>query len=185
MCGPYLLYHYAYTGKTWYGRQAKQLMKEIFGFFMLLASLCASAQRDHQVFSSQLMVIVSDLEKKFEFLKGELIEAEENDSLFATGLRLEGTKENSILYSSNRYTYQAIINDAGSKEGSELILKAWKDKLTAILKDSFKELGEEYHSEKDPGINGYRYTSETVTILLLQHKTEDGSYWINLVIKAK
>lgn len=159
-------------------------MKTIFIFLALLVSSFASAQRDDQVLYAQLMVVFSDFEKNFEFLKGELIEAEEKDSIFTSTLRLEGTKENNIVFSSGGYTYQAMINGETSEEGTQLVLAAWKEKLSRVLKDSFPQLETLYRSQSGTNTSGYSYSSEKITVLLLQHKAADDSFWINLVIKA-
>jgi hypothetical protein len=151
----------------------------------LFVSAAASAQTDSRIFYSQLMVVFSDLDKNFEFLKGELQGKEGNDTLFETYLALEGTKENTILASPGGSAYQAVIIDSTSDEGSQLVLRAWKEKLTNALTGSFTELETEYRLEKDKEINGYRYSSEKIIVLLLRHKTDGGWYWINLVIKNK
>lgn len=158
-------------------------MKTVFIFLLLVVTTTVSAQTDSRIFYSQLMVVFSDLDKHFEFLKGELKEQENKDSLFETGLTLEGTKDNSILVSPGVCAYQAMISDSVSEEGSQLILKAWKEKLDGALEGMFTPSAKEFVSETDPGTNGYQYSSEKILVLLLRHKAEDGSYWINLVIK--
>jgi len=156
-----------------------------FLFFASLIFLNGSAQTDSRIFYSQLMVVFSDLDKDFEFLKGESLGKEGEATLFESKLGLEGTKENSIVLSDNTYRYQAMINDSTSEEGSQLILKAWKEKLTQALTGSFPELEKEFQPASDPATNGYRYSSETITVLLLRHKAEDGSFWLDLVIQKK
>lgn len=160
-------------------------MKPLFILILTIVSIKVSAQTDSRIFYSQLMVVFSDLDKNFEFLKGELQDANGADTLYESNNHLEGTKENSILVSPNLYAYQAMITDSISKEGSQYVLKAWKDKLTNALTGSFKELEKEFHSEKNPTIDGYQYSSEKISVLLLRHKASDDTYWINLVIKAK
>jgi len=160
-------------------------MKSVFLALLISISINASSQTDNRIFYSQLMVVFSDLDKNFEFLKGELKDKEGNDSLFVSNSTLEGTKENTIFSSSNAYAYQAMISDSVSEAGSQYILKAWKEKLTAVLTGSFSQLEKEFHSEKDQSIDGYQYSSEAAVVLLLRHKTDNGPYWINLVIKAK
>jgi len=152
---------------------------------LTISSISLPAQTDSRIFYSQLMVVFSDLDKNFEFLKGELKDKEGSDSLFESNSSLEGTKDNTILASSSMYAYQAMIADSVSFEGSEFILKAWKEKLTNTLTDSFSELEKKFHSDNDIKIDGYRYSSEKITVLVLRHKSDDGSCWINLVIKAK
>ena len=115
----------------------------------------------------------------------ELKDKEGSDSLFESNSSLEGTKDNTIFASSSIYAYQAIIADSVSYEGSEFILKAWKEKLTNALTGSFSELEKKFHSDKDLNTDGYQYSSEKITVLVLRHKSNDGSCWINLVIKSK
>lgn len=160
-------------------------MKVLLPALLSFASIAASAQTDSRIFFSQLMVVFSDLDKNFEFLKGEQKGTEASDTLFESNLALEGTKENTILCSANSYAYQAMISDSTSEEGSQLILKAWKEKLTGALGDSFHQPAAEFQPENNPGVSGYLYASEKVRILLLRHKTDEGWCWINLVIQSK
>lgn len=160
-------------------------MRSVFISFILLISIGASAQTADRIFYSQLMVVFSDLDQNFEFLKGVLKNKEGSDTLFESNNTLEGTKENTVLVSPGLYAYQAMISDSTSEEGSQFILKAWKGKLTVALMGTFSELEKEYYSEKDKSIDGYIYSSEKIMVLLLRHKSDDKSYWINLVIKAK
>lgn len=131
------------------------------------------------------MVVFSDLDKDFNYLKGEPVGKEGEATVFESKLGLEGTKENSIVFSDNIFRYQAMISDSNSEEGSQLILKTWKKKLTQALTGSFPELEKEFRPATDPATNGYRYSSETITVLLLRHKAEDGSFWLDLVIRKK
>jgi len=160
-------------------------MRLVLLMLLTISSINVPAQTDTRIFYSQLMVVFSDLDKNFEFLKGELKDKEGSDSLFESNSSLEGTKDNTILASSSIYAYQAIIADSVSYEGSEFILKAWKEKLTNALTGSFSELEKKFHSDNDINIDGYRYSSEKITVLVLRHKSNDGSCWINLVIKSK
>lgn len=159
-------------------------MKPLFVLLLVIVSVKVAAQTDSRIFYSQLMVVFSDLDKNFEFLRGDLKDIDGLDSLYESNTHLEGTKENSIFVSSDLHAYQAMINEAISKDGSQLLLKAWKEKLTNALSDSFSELEKEYHS-KDAITDGYQYSSEKIIILLLRHKANDDTYWTNLVIKAK
>jgi hypothetical protein len=158
-------------------------MKIVFLFLLSTSCLHAFAQTDSRIFYSQLMVVFSDLDKNFDFLKGELEGKEGETTWFETNLKLEGTKENSIVVSANSCSYHAMINDSTSEEGAQFVLKAWKEKLTNALNGTFTELEKEFRSEKDPGTNGYQYSSATILVLLLRHKAGDGSCWIDLVIK--
>ena len=160
-------------------------MKSLFVFLLTFVSIAASSQTDNRIFYSQLMVVFSDLDKNFEFLRGELKDKEANDTVFESNSTLEGTRENTILASSKLYAYQAMINDSTSEAGSQYILKAWKEKLTNVLTDSFSQLGKEFHPENDKNTDGYQYSSDKIIVLLLRHKADDGSCWINLVIRAK
>lgn len=160
-------------------------MKWLLVFLLAIVSTKLLAQTDNRIFYSQLMVVFSDLDKNFEFLKGELKDTQGGDTLYQSNTSLEGTKENTIVTSSGLYAYQAMITDSITYEGSQFILKAWKEKLTNALSGSFDQLQEEFHSEYDNTTEGYRYTSEKITVLLLRHRSDDGSYWINLVIKSK
>src|SRR5215203_1126276 len=160
-------------------------MKLLFIVLLAIASSTLSAQTDNRIFYSQLMVVYSDLDKNFEFLKGEMRDKEGSDTLFASNTTVEGTKDNNIFASSSVYAYQAMIIDSTTYEGSEFILKAWKQKLTNALTGYFSQLAKDFHSENDKNIDGYEYSSEKITLLILRHKSNDGSYWINLVIKAK
>lgn len=152
---------------------------------LTISSINLPAQTDNRIFYSQMMVVFSDLDKNFEYLKGELKEKDGSDTLFESNHALEGTKDNTILASSSMYAYQAIISDSVSYDGSEFILKAWKEKLTSTLTGSFSELEKRFHSDTDLKIDGYRYSSEKITVLVLRHKSDDRWYWMNLVIKAK
>ena len=160
-------------------------MRLVFLMLLTISSIHLPAQTDSRIFYSQLMVVFSDLDKNFEFLKGELKDKEGTDTLFESNAVLEGTKDNTILSSVSIYAYQAMISDSVSHDGSEFILKAWKQKLTNTLTGSFSELEKKFHSDKDLNTDGYQYSSEKITLLLLRHKSDDGSYWINLVIKSK
>jgi len=158
-------------------------MRLMFILLFSISLIKLSAQTDSRVFYSQLMVVFSDLDKNFEYLKGELKDVEGTDTLYESNNYLEGTKENTILVSINLNAYQAIITDSISFEGSQFPLKAWKEKLTNALTGSFTQLDKPFHSEKDTGIDGYEYSSEKISVLLLRHKADNGSCWINLVIK--
>jgi hypothetical protein len=159
-------------------------MKLLFVIFLAIATVKLSAQTDSRIFYSQLQVVFSDLDKNFEFLKGELKDRAGSDTLYASNTTLEGTKDNNILASPDIHAYQAMIMDSTSFEGSQFVLKAWKQKLNNALTGAFSEVDKEFHSE-DKNIDGYRYASEKIEVLLLRHKSGDSSYWINLVIKAK
>jgi len=160
-------------------------MKLLFVILLTIASINVSAQTDSRIFYSQLMVVFSDLDKNFEFLKGDLKDKEGSDTLFESHTNLEGTKDNTILASSGKYVYQAMINDSTSYEGSEFILNAWKEKLTKTLADSFFKLEKNSHSDNDKRVDGYQCSSEKITVFILRHQSDDGWYWINLVIKEK
>lgn len=151
---------------------------------LLVGSFIASAQTDSRIFYSQLMVVISDLEKNFEYLKGEEISKQDGVSFYETIRSLEGTKDNMIVIDSAASQYQAIIIDSTSEEGAKLILNSWKNKLAEALTGMFSS-ATEFRSEKNPDTSGYQFASEKTLILLLQHKQENGSYWINLVIKPK
>jgi hypothetical protein len=159
-------------------------MKPALLTLMILASILGLAQRSNQIFYAQLMTVFSDAEKNFDFLKGELKYAEDKDSVFATNMTLEGTKENSILLSSGLSTYQALINDSTSEEGAQYILNSWKEKLTNVLTGGFNDLEKDFVSQKDSGTNGYQYSSDKISLYLLRHK-EGNSYWNDLVIRRK
>jgi hypothetical protein len=157
-------------------------------FVMMLSLFTAKsvAQTNNRIFYSQLMVVFSDLDKNFEFLKADLRDSSGTDAVYGTNMRLEGTKENFIVFSSNTATYQAMIDDSTSEEGSKLIMEAWKNKLNEVLAGtSFTELAKDYQSPLLPDTNGYRYLSDRISVLLLKHKSESGSYWINLVVKNR
>jgi len=160
-------------------------MKPLFILLLTIVSIRLSAQTGERIFYSQLMVIFSDLDKNFEFLKGDLKDADGTDTLYSSNTTVEGTKENTILISSNLYAYQAMISDSTTLKGSQFILKTWREKLTNALTGSFPELEKEFHSEHNKDIDGYMYSTERITVLLLRHKLDKASYWINLVIKAK
>lgn len=160
-------------------------MKKICCLLLLLVgSFIASAQTDSRIFYSQLMVVISDLEKNFEYLKGEEITKQHGVSFYETIRSLEGTKDNMIVIDSATSQYQAIIIDSTSEEGAKLILNSWKNKLTDALTGMFSS-ATEFRSEKNADTSGYQFASEKTVILLLQHKQEHERYWINLVIKPK
>ena len=131
-------------------------MKFLFGI-LLFISTAASAQTDNRIFYSQLMVVFSDLDKNFDFLKGGFSGKDKNVSFFDSNLTLEGTKENSIVVSDSICSYHAIITDSTSEQGSEYILKSWKEKLASALNGMFSQPEKELISEKDP--DGYQYSS--------------------------
>jgi hypothetical protein len=158
-------------------------MKTVFSLLFTALCLNASAQTDSRIFYSQLMVVFSDLDKNFDFLKGEPSGKDKEVSWFDSNLTLEGTKENSIVVLDSISTYHAMITDSTSEEGSRFILKAWKEKLTTALTGMFSQLEKEFQSEKDPGTNGYQYSSATIKVLVLRHKEDNGSYWMELVIQ--
>jgi len=158
-------------------------MKRLFIALLTVFCLKASAQTDSRIFYSQLMVVFSDLDKNFEFLKGEQSGSDNDVRFFDSNLALEGTKENSIVVSDSGCSYHAIITDSTSDQGSEYILKAWKEKLADALTGMFTQPAKQFQSEKDPGTNGYQYSSPTINVLLLRHKEDNGSYWIELIIQ--
>jgi hypothetical protein len=160
-------------------------MKLLVIFLLSAVFVSASAQTDSRIFFSQLMVVFSDLDKNFEYLKGDLKETAETDTLFESTIALEGTRDNTILRSQDVNAYQALISDSTSAEGAQFIMKAWKEKLTNVLTGSFSRLGEAYRSEDNAAITGWEFASDRVSVLLLQHKTEEGWYWINLVIRSR
>ena len=160
-------------------------MKKIYCLLVLLTGFfIASAQTDSRIFYSQLMVVISDLEKNFEYLKGEEISKQGGVGFYETIRSLEGTKDNMIVIDSATSQYQAVIIDSTSEEGSKLILNSWRDKLAEALTGMFSP-ATEFRSENNRGISGYQFSSEKTIILLLRHKEDNGSYWINLVIKPK
>lgn len=186
ICHCYFLYHYGNQGKIQYGSKREQVkMKLLFILLLTIVSTRLSAQTGDRIFYSQLMVVFSDLGKNFEFLKGELKDANGRDTLYTSNTTLEGTKDNTILVSSDLFAYQAMISDSGSYEGSKFILKAWREKLNNALTGSLSQPEKEFHSEHNKDIDGYMYSSEKITVLLLLHKLDEASCWINLVIKAQ
>ena len=142
--------------------------------------------RSHTLIVRRTVAFVfNDLEKNFEYLKGDVKEIDGKDTLYQSNKPIEGTKDNSIFVSSGLQAYQAIITDSTSEEGSQFILKAWRTKLADALIPTLAHAEKEYHSEGDKTIDGYQYPSDKIEVLLLRHKAGDNSYWINLVIKAK
>jgi hypothetical protein len=147
------------------------------------SSLLCSAQTDSRIFYSQLMLVISDLEKDFEYLKGDEISKQEGITFYETIRSLEGTKDNMIVVDAATSQFQAVIIDSSSEEGSKLILDAWKDKLASALTGMFSPAVA--FQSKDVHTNGFQFLSEKIVVLLLRHKEDNGSYWINLVIKPK
>ena len=159
-------------------------MKISFVFLLLFSFLTASAQTDTRIFYSQLMVVFSDIEKNFEYLKGDLRSSDDGVFVYETIRSLEGTTDNVVITDSVVYEYRAQINDSTSEEGSELIVAAWKKKLNDALSGMFSAPAE-FRSDIDPATTGYQYSSEKIAVLLLRHKEKSGWYWIQLVIKPK
>lgn len=131
------------------------------------------------------MVVFSDFENHFDYLKGDLKGQDGDESYYETIRTLDGTKDNVITISSSSSAYQATINDSTSEEGSKIILNSWKEKLNDALTGMFSAPAG-FHSQKDANTDGYQFISDKLAVLLLRHKSEDGNYyWINLVIKPK
>lgn len=161
------------------------MMKKIVFIFLLSALYSAvSAQTDSRIFYAQLMIVFSDIDKNFEYLKGEELSKQDGFTIYETIRSLEGTKDNIIISDSTHYQYRAVINDSVSYDGAKLILASWKTKLDEILSGMFLS-ATKFQSEKDPGTNGYQYSSEKIVVLLLVHKEENESYSLDLFIKLK
>jgi len=160
-------------------------MKKFLPILFVLLCIKSSAQTESRIFFSQLMVVFSDIENNFDYLKGDLKAKDGDESYYETIRTLDGTKDNVITISSSSSAYQAMINDSTSEAGSKIILNSWNEKLDDALTGMFSQ-PVEFHSQKDPNTNGYQYISDKLAVLLLRHKSEDGNYyWINLVIKPK
>lgn len=138
----------------------------------------------NRVLFSQVMVIVSDLDNNFDYLKGDLKSKNGSTSFYETNRTLNGTKDNIIAIDSTSSQYVAMINDSTSDAESKRILDLWKQKLNEALTGMFSSAAD-FHSQKDSNIDGYLLTSDKTAIYLLRHKSEEGWYWINLVIKPK
>lgn len=160
-------------------------MKAILLIVALLASVAAPAQVSDRIFFSQLMVVFSDMDNHFDYLKGELLDTRDGDSLFSSKSALEGTVDNSIFISGGGNAYQAMINDSTSREGAQLVMNAWKQKLEEVLDTSFRRPPEVYQSTAEPGAEGFEYISDKIRVMLIRHQHEEGWYWINLVITPK
>lgn len=160
-------------------------MKKLFSILAILSFMKSSAQTESRIFFAQLMVVFSDIENNFDYLKGDLKAKDGDESYYETIRTLDGTKDNVITISSNSSAYQAMVNDSASEEASQIILNSWKEKMNEALTGMFSGPAE-FRSQKDPDVTGYQYTSDKIAVLLLRHKSEDGNYyWINLVIKPK
>lgn len=160
-------------------------MKKIGLLFIFIAfTFLVKAQTDSRIFYSQLMVVISDLETNFEYLKGAEISKQNGVSFYEAIRFLEGTKDNLIVIDSASSQYQAIIVDSTSREGSQLMLDSWKDKLNSALSGMFSP-ATALSSSSDANTSGYQFSSKKITVLLLRHKLENGAYWINLVIKPR
>jgi hypothetical protein len=159
-------------------------MKTFFLLLLVSSSSVVCAQTDNRIFFSQLMVVFSDLDKNFEFLKGEMKGREGNMAYYEAGITLEGTRENTIIVSSDTsFIFQAIVNDSTSEEGARLILGAWKTKLISVLEGSSFTQPTALPAGKDAA-SGYQFASDKISTLLRLHK-EAGWYWIDLIIKLK
>lgn len=160
-------------------------MKKIFIALSLFFFIKSSAQTESRIFFSQLMVVFSDMENHFDYLKGEFKGKDGDESYYETIRTLDGTRDNVITVSSSSSAYQAMISDSTSEAGSTIILSSWKQKLDEALTGLFSSPAE-FHFQKDSGADGYQYILDRSTVLLLRHKSEDSNYyWINLVIKPK
>lgn len=159
-------------------------MKIVFVFLCTLFTCSSFAQEEYnRVLFSQLMVIFSDLENHFDYLKGDLKTKEGSVAFYETNRTLNGTKDNMIAIDSSTSQYVAIVNDSTSEENSKHILALWKEKLMNALTGMFTAPSE-FYSKKDAGTNGYQFTSDKIVLYLLRHKTENGWYWINIIIRA-
>lgn len=160
-------------------------MKIIFLTLALCIAACAPAQVSGRIFSSQLMVVFSDMKNHFEYLRGDLIDSRDGDSLFASNTALEGTVDNSIFISAGGNAYQAMINDSTSREGARLVMNAWKEKLLNLLDTSFRRPPGVYESTAEPLAGGFEFVSDKIRVMLIRHQHEEGWYWVNLVITPK
>ena len=160
-------------------------MKKIFIILTIFLCIKSSAQTENRIFFAQLMVVFSDIENHFDYLKGDLKATQGDESYYETIRTLDGTKDNVITISSTSSAYQAMINDSTSGEASEIILNSWKQKMDEALTGMFSP-AVEFHSQNDAGTRGYQYSSDKLNVFLLRHKSEDGNhFWINLVIRPK
>ena len=160
-------------------------MKKFLAVLTIVFSTRSSAQTESRIFFSQLMVVFSDIENNFDYLKGELKGKDGDEAYYETIRTLDGTKDNVITISPGSSAYQAIISDSTSQQGAEAILNSWKQKMNEALTGMFSQAAE-FRSQKDPAVSGYQYTSDKLAVLLLCHKSEERNYyWINLIIKAK
>lgn len=158
-------------------------MKFLFVSTLACLALSSLAQTDNRILFSQLMVVFSDIDKDFDYLKGDLKTKEGNISIFETNRSLEGTTDNVIISDSVHYQYLAVISDSTSEEGSQLLLNAWKEKFTDMLTGMFSP-ATEFKPYDDPNTNGYQFSSDHTVLLLLRHR-EDHLYWVNIVIRSK
>jgi len=160
-------------------------MKKFLIVLGILFYVKSSAQTENRIFFSQLMVVFSDMENNFDYLKGDLKGKDGDESYFETIRTLDGTKDNVITISPSSSAYQAMISDSTSEEGSKIILNSWKEKLAEALTGIFSAAAE-FHSQKNVNIDGYQFISDKLALLLLRHKSENGNYYrIDLVIKPK
>ena len=160
-------------------------MKIVFAFLFTMFAFSSFGQEEsNRVLFSQLMIIVSDLDNNFSYLKGDLKTKEGSVAFYETNRTLNGTKNNMIVIDSSSSQYVAIIKDSASEENSKHILTSWKEKLKDALTGMFAAPSE-FYSQKVSGVNGYQFSSDHVVIYLLRHQTENGWYWINLIIKAE
>lgn len=160
-------------------------MKAAFLFLFSVFALASFSQGErNRVLFSQIMIIVSDLENHFDYLKGNLKSKEGTTAFYETNRTLNGTKDNLIVIDSNALQYVAIINDSTSEENSKHILDLWKQKLNEALNGMFSE-ATGFHSQKESNTSGYLLTSGKAAVYLLRHQSKEGWYWLNLVIKLK
>lgn len=151
-------------------------MKILLAFLFTLFAFSSFAQDEgNRALFSELMVIVSDLDNNFSYLKGDLKTKEGRVAFYETNRTLNGTKDNLIVMDSSSSQYVAIITDSASEENSKHILTSWKEKLKNALTGMFAAPSE-FYSQKIAGVNGYQFTSGRAVIYLLRHQTENGWY---------
>lgn len=129
--------------------------------------------------------IVEDAPNNFEKFRGELSDAQPNDSTYASLVTMEGTKDNQIELSARLIQYYAFIADSASGKSAKALTQEWRKKIKEIRPDYEEQpLASNIAKRKT---NGYRFIKTVDKILysitvLYSKKRVDAYYWVMLTI---
>ena len=133
--------------------------------------------------SKQIRNIIADSSHDFRNYKSFFLNLQDKDSVFASSITIEHTKENDIFYSDEMVLYQAIVIDSVRMGNGKKVIDEWKNSLQEILGGKFNiELVKIV--EWNPSQYGWRFERGNVSISInLFHRGLNSKiYFVSLGI---